>query len=170
MTGLGRTGHGSVSASGVEPRGHPAKSLGKRDARRGVLARAEVLQRSCPAIIGQHIRRTALACPPARATLALWRPRRYAGGPAGRNAGRGLGRPAQRAGVRGEGLLLAAELTGTSPGGLSRRVGWAGLVVNAPRPDALGCPTAAGQRGEMTRAGPAGPVLLSSMPEQRVGR
>jgi acetylornithine/succinyldiaminopimelate/putrescine aminotransferase len=56
---------------------------------------------------------------------------------AGDRLGRGLASLPNVTCVRGEGLLLAAELAGDFAPAACRAALGAGLVVNAPRPDAL---------------------------------
>jgi acetylornithine/succinyldiaminopimelate/putrescine aminotransferase len=141
QTGLGRTGQWfGFQHLGIEPDVVTlAKSLGNGMPVGACWARAEVAAAFVPGDHGSTFGGQPLAMSAARATLAVMeaenvpeRARR-----AGGRLGRGLASLPNVTGVRGEGLLLAAELTGDFAPAACRAALGAGLVVNAPRPDAL---------------------------------
>jgi acetylornithine/succinyldiaminopimelate/putrescine aminotransferase len=141
QTGLGRTGQWfGFQHLGIEPDVVTlAKSLGNGMPVGACWARAEVAAAFVPGDHGSTFGGQPLAMSAARATLAVMeaenvpeRARR-----AGDRLGRGLAALPNVRDVRGAGLLLAAELTGDFAPVACRAALGAGLVVNAPRPDAL---------------------------------
>jgi acetylornithine/N-succinyldiaminopimelate aminotransferase len=141
QTGLGRTGQWfGFQHLGIEPDiVTMAKSLGNGMPVGACWARAEVAAAFVPGDHGSTFGGQPLAMSAARATLAVMeaenvpeRARR-----AGERMARGLAALPNVRSVRGEGLLLAAQLTGEFAPAACRAALDAGLIVNAPRPDAL---------------------------------
>ena len=141
QTGMGRTGQWfGFQHLGIEPDiVTMAKSLGNGMPVGACWARAEVAAAFVPGDHGSTFGGQPLAMSAVRATLAVMEaenvPERA------RRAGERMARqlaalPNVRA-VRGEGLLHAAQLTGEFASTACRAALDAGLIVNAPRPDAL---------------------------------
>ena len=141
QTGLGRTGRWfGFQHLGIEPDVVTmAKALGNGMPVGACWARAEVAAAFVPGDHGSTFGGQPLAMSAARATLAVMEsedvPARARAGGARLRAG--LERLPGVGSVRGEGLLLAAVLTGEVAGPACREALEAGLVINAPRADVL---------------------------------
>ena len=141
QTGLGRTGRWfGFQHLGIEPDVVTmAKALGNGMPVGACWARAEVAAAFVPGDHGSTFGGQPLAMAAARATLAVMEaedvPARARSSGARLRAG--LEQLAGVASVRGEGLLLAAVLTGEFAGPACREALACGLVINAPRPDVL---------------------------------
>ena len=141
QTGLGRTGRWfGFQHLGIEPDVVTmAKALGNGMPVGACWARAEVAAAFVPGDHGSTFGGQPLAMSAARATLAVMEaediPGRARAGGARLRAG--LEALPGVTSVRGEGLLLAAVLTGEVAGAACREALDAGLVINAPRPDVL---------------------------------
>ncbi len=141
QTGLGRTGQWfGFQHLGIEPDVVTmAKSLGNGMPVGACWARAEVAAAFVPGDHGSTFGGQPLAMSAARATLGVMEsenvPERARLG--GDRLGRGLAVLPNVRSIRGQGLLLAAELTGEFAPAACRAALDAGLVVNAPRPDTL---------------------------------
>ena len=141
QTGLGRTGRWfGFQHLGIEPDVVTmAKALGNGMPVGACWARAEVAAAFVPGDHGSTFGGQPLAMSAARATLAVMEsedaPARARAGGARLRAG--LEALPGVLSVRGEGLLLAAVLTGGFAVPACREALHAGLVINAPRPDVL---------------------------------
>jgi len=141
QTGLGRTGRWfGFQHLGIEPDVVTmAKALGNGMPVGACWARAEVAAAFVPGDHGSTFGGQPLAMSAARATLAVMEsedaPARARAGGARLRAG--LEALPGVLSVRGEGLLLAAVLTGGFAVPACREALEAGLVINAPRPDVL---------------------------------
>jgi acetylornithine/N-succinyldiaminopimelate aminotransferase len=141
QTGLGRTGKWfGFQHLGIEPDVVTlAKALGNGMPVGACWARAEVAAAFVPGDHGSTFGGQPLAMSAVRATLAVMEaedaPARARAGGARLRAG--LERLPGVLSVRGEGLLLAAVLTGEIAGAVVRAALEDGLVINAPRPDVL---------------------------------
>jgi len=141
QTGLGRTGRWfGFQHLGIEPDVVTmAKALGNGMPVGACWARAEVAAAFVPGDHGSTFGGQPLAMSAARATLAVMEsedaPARARAGGARLRAG--LEALPGVLSVRGEGLLLAAVLTGGFAVPACREALDAGLVINAPRPDVL---------------------------------
>jgi predicted acetylornithine/succinylornithine family transaminase len=141
QTGLGRTGRWfGFQHLGVAPDiVTMAKALGNGMPVGACWARAEVAAAFVPGDHGSTFGGQPLALSAARATLAVMEaedvPARAR--KAGARLRAGLSSLPGVASVRGEGLLLAAVLTGPFAGPACSLALQAGLVINAPRPDVL---------------------------------
>jgi acetylornithine/N-succinyldiaminopimelate aminotransferase len=141
QTGLGRTGRWfGFQHLGIEPDiVTMAKALGNGMPVGACWARAEVAAAFVPGDHGSTFGGQPLAMSAARATLAVMEaenvPERAR--QAGQKLATGLAALPNVRAVRGEGLLLAAELTGEFAPAACRAALDAGLVVNVPRPDSL---------------------------------
>ena len=170
QTGLGRTGQWfGFQHLGIEPDiVTMAKSLGNGVPVGACWARAEVAAAFVPGDHGSTFGGQPLAMSAARATLAVMeaeevpeRARR-----AGESLGRGLAALPTVQGVRGEGLLLAAELTREVAPAACHAALDAGLVVNAPRPDTLRfAPSLLVSEGEIDEGLALLGRVLASMPD-----
>ncbi len=141
QTGLGRTGRWfGFQHLGIEPDVVTlAKALGNGMPVGACWARAEVAAAFVPGDHGSTFGGQPLALSAARATLAVMEAEDAPGRAAasGAELRRGLAGLPGVVGVRGEGLLLATELTGEFAVTAVADALAAGLVVNAPRPDTL---------------------------------
>ena len=141
QTGLGRTGRWfGFQHLGIEPDVVTvAKALGNGMPVGACWARAEVAAAFVPGDHGSTFGGQPLALSAARATLAVMEaedvPARARA--SGARLRGGLERLPGVASVRGEGLLMAAVLTGEFAGPACREALASGLVINAPRPDVL---------------------------------
>jgi len=141
QTGLARTGRWfGFQHLGVEPDVVTmAKALGNGMPVGACWARAEVAAAFVPGDHGSTFGGQPLALSAARATLAVMEaedaPSRAAR--SGARLRNGLERLPGVSSVRGEGLLLAAVLTGPVAAAACRAALEGGLVINAPRPDVL---------------------------------
>ena len=173
QTGLGRTGRWfGFQHLGVEPDVVTmAKALGNGMPVGACWARAEVAAAFVPGDHGSTFGGQPLAMAAARATLAVMESEDVPPGPAAAGARLRAGLEALPgvASVRGEGLLLAAVLTGGFAGQACREALDDGLVINAPqarRPAVR--PVAAGlRRGDRPGGGHPGPVLARSAESDR---
>ncbi len=141
QTGLGRTGHWfAFQAQGLEPDVVTmAKALGNGMPVGACWARAEVAAAFGPGDHGSTFGGQPLALAAARATLATMEAEDVCG--RARRAGvrltAGLERLPRVTGVRGAGLLLAAQLDAPVAKDAAARALERGLLVNAVRPDAV---------------------------------
>jgi predicted acetylornithine/succinylornithine family transaminase len=141
QTGLGRTGQWfGFQHLGIEPDVVTmAKALGNGMPVGACWARGEVAAAFVPGDHGSTFGGQPLAMAAARATLATLEAEDAPGRArsAGARLRAGLAALAGVASVRGEGLLLAAVLTADVAVEACARALRSGLVINAPRPDAL---------------------------------
>jgi predicted acetylornithine/succinylornithine family transaminase len=170
QTGLGRTGRWfGFQHLGIEPDVVTmAKALGNGMPVGACWARAEVAAAFVPGDHGSTFGGQPLAMSAARATLAVME---AADVPelarqAGERLAAGLAALPHVRAVRGEGLLLAAELTGEFAPAACRTALEAGLIVNAPRTDSLRlAPPLLVSEGEIATALSVLSDVLSSLPE-----
>jgi predicted acetylornithine/succinylornithine family transaminase len=141
QTGLGRTGHWfAFQAQGLAPdMVTMAKALGNGMPVGACWARAEVAAAFSPGDHGSTFGGQPLALAAARATLAVMEAEDVCGRArrAGDRLARGLAGLDQVGGVRGQGLLLAAQLEGPAAREAAAAAMERGLLVNPVRPDAL---------------------------------
>jgi predicted acetylornithine/succinylornithine family transaminase len=141
QTGLGRTGHWfAFQAQGLQPDVVTiAKALGNGMPVGACWARAEVAAAFGPGDHGSTFGGQPLALSAARATLAVMEEEDVCGRAqrAGARLTQGLAALPGVTGVRGAGLLLAAQLSEPMAKEVAAEALAAGLLVNAVRPDAV---------------------------------
>jgi acetylornithine/N-succinyldiaminopimelate aminotransferase len=141
QTGLGRTGRWfGFQHLGIEPDVVTlAKSLGNGMPVGACWARAEVAAAFVPGDHGSTFGGQPLAMSAARATLAVMEEANVPelARQAGERLAKGLAALPHVRAVRGQGLLLAAELTGEFAPAAVGAARQAGLIVNAPRTDSI---------------------------------
>jgi acetylornithine/succinyldiaminopimelate/putrescine aminotransferase len=170
QTGLGRTGRWfGFQHLGIEPDiVTMAKSLGNGMPVGACWARAEVAASFVPGDHGSTFGGQPLAMSAARATLAVMESSNVPelARQAGERLATGLAALPHVRSVRGEGLLLAAELTGEFAPAACRAALEAGLVINAPRTDSLRlAPPLLVSEGEITTALSVLGDVLATLPE-----